>query len=150
MTIPSRRQYRATIAAANPADVAHYRRVMAGYEEYPYEGEASTPLRRALWLEKIGQLEERPMTDLRRYLKVRGLTARQFADECNESRAVIKKLSAGCYKGAAADRVMAYIAAHPVGGAVELNEWRQAVRRLDGLIGSGKVRGIEIRVEVGA
>ncbi len=151
MNAQSKRQYLATIAAANPADVAHYRRVMEQYSEYPYEGIASTPLTRALWLEKTGQLEERPMTELRKYLKARGLTARQFADECKESPAVIKKLSAGCYKGAAADRVMAYVRAHPVEDPalkVELNEWRRAVRQLDGLIAAGNVRGIEIHVEV--
>jgi len=144
------RAYQSTIRNGHPADVEYYRKVMAGCEEYPFEGAGSTPLSRAVWLEMKGKLEARQMSKYKRYLVSSGLTAKALAYEIGVSRNTMYYILRGRYDRPATKKVDDYMAAHPISGPVpvDLRDWRQAVRKLDGLIDSGRVRNIEIRLEV--
>jgi lambda repressor-like predicted transcriptional regulator len=153
MTSTSIRQYKAVISAAIPSDVAHYRRVMAQYAEYPYEG-AGTNLTRALWLEKTGWLEVKPMHPIKRYLKDRGWNAKRLAHEAGVKLNTLYKIMSERCGGPVERKVLDYMAANPVTDQVvtpvDIKQWRSAVHKLDGLIQSGRVRNVEIYMEVGS
>ena len=146
------RAYQSTIRNGHPADVEYYRKVMAGCEEYPFEGAGSTALSRAIWLDMKGKLEVRQMNKYKRYLVDSGLTAKVLAHKVGISRNTMYYVLRGRYDRPATKLVDDYMATHPISGPVpvDLRNWRQAVRKLDSLIDSGKVRNIEIRVEVQA
>jgi hypothetical protein len=147
--------YRARIANANERDVAYYRRVMAGYNEYPFEQEGSTELARAVWLDMHGYLENKPMNEIKQYMKRRGWNAKTMATATGLKLNTFYKVLSSRIEGPSVQKVMDYIAANPIERKavepVDLHEWRQAVRKLDGMIAAGRVRDIEIHlVEVGA
>lgn len=150
---------RATIRAANPADVAHYRRVMANYEEYPYEGEGDTDLARAVWAQMHGQLgdkqEGRMKHDydaaaINRFIERKGWTGRELARRAGVSPDVIYKILSDAYpcKGPAVRKVMALMERDQP--AVDQQAAGETLRWLQGMIEGGKVKSIEIRMEVGA
>lgn len=147
--------YRARIANAKPEDVAYYRRVMAGYEEYPFENDGSTELARAVWLDMKGQLTRRPMNPIKAYMKDRGWNAKTMAAATGLKLNTFYKVLSSRIEGPSVKKVLDYMAAHPVERKavepVDLHEWRRAVKWLDGQIAAGRVSDIEIHlVEVRA
>ena len=162
MTSHSRRQYQATIRSAHPADLAYYRRVLADCTEYPFAGEGSTPLSRAVWMEKNGYLEVKPMNKYKRYMKDRGWHAKKFAAEAGVSVNSLYKIMAGTYCGKAEWKVQEYMEKHrltldqfaaEVGsrtdGPVDITRARAVMGWATDMIDAGKVKSIEIRMEVG-
>ena len=148
------RAYQSTIRNGHPADIEYYRNVMAGCEEYPFEGAGSTALSRAIWLDMKGKLALKPMNPIKAYIQARGWNAKTMATAAGVKLNTLYKIMSERCGGPVERKVLAYIAANPVDGKVvvpvDLRDWRQAVRKLDGLIDSGKVRSVEIRLEVGA
>ena len=144
--------YRARIANANERDVAYYRRVMAGYQEYPFELDGSTELARAVWLDMKGLLTRRPMNPIKAYMKDRGWNAKTMASAVGLKINTFYKVLSSRIEGPSVKRVLDYMAANPVAEhpPVDLHEWRQAVKWVDGQIAAGRVRDIEIRMEVRA
>ena len=147
--------YRARIANANERDVAYYRSVMAGYNEYPFELDGSTELARAVWLDMKGLLTRRPMNPIKAYMKDRGWNAKTMASAVGLKLNTFYKVLSdnGCH--GSRQLVLDYMAANPVEQKavepVDLHEWLRAVRKLDGMIAAGRVTDIEIHlVEVGA
>jgi len=168
MTSHSRRQYQATIRSAHPADLAYYRRVLADCTEYPFAGEGSTALSRAVWMEKTGQLEVKPMNKYKRYMKDRGWHAKKFAAEVGVSVNSLYKVMTGRGSGAAERKVRWYMETNPAGftrlpsleqlaaevsprtdGPVDITRARAVMGWATDMIDSGKVKSIEIRMEVG-
>ena len=145
--------YCARIANAKPEDVAYYRRVMAGYEEYPFEQEGSTDLARAVWLDMHGYLENKPMNEIKSYMKRRGWNAKTMATAVGLKINTFYKVLSDRSGEATKQLVVDYVRANPIEAqppAVDLHEWRRAVKWVDGQIAAGRVRDIEIRMEVRA
>ena len=156
MTSHSRRLYQSTIRSAHRADLAYYRRVMDGCTEYPFAGEGSTALSRAVWMEKNGFLEVKPMNKYKRYMKDRGWHAKKFAAEVGVSVNSLYKIMAGTYRGKAERKVQEYMVDHPhigtvslVDAAIDAAKARAVMGWATNMIDSGKVKSIEIRMEVG-
>ena len=189
MTSHSRRQYQATIRAAHPADLAYYRRVLADCTEYPFAGEGSTPLSRAVWALEIDKTKpgREPMKFkydpkvISTYLNVSCMTVARLAELCHVSAPSVYMAKQGKAGSAAAAKIINYINLHPVKerpaapstGAVQVStervkqivaeEMRPSLTRasvdkavasdslqwLREVIDAGKVKSIEIRMEVG-
>ena len=144
--------YRARIANAKPEDVAYYRRVMAGYNEYPFEQEGSTDLARAVWLDMHGYLENKPMNEIKSYMKLRGWNAKTMATAVGLKLNTFYKVLSnnGCTNSK--QIVLDYISANPVDCRViepiSIQNWHKSVKQLDSLIESGTVKSIQIHMEV--
>ena len=144
--------YRARIANANERDVAYYRSVMAGYEEYPFELDGSTELARAVWLDMKGLLTRRPMNPIKAYMKDRGWNAKTMATAVGLKLNTFYKVLSdnGCH--GSRQLVLDYMAANPVEcrviEPVDIKDWHRSTRKLDELFELGKVKSVQIHLEV--
>ena len=111
---------------------------------------------RAVWMEKHGYLEVKPMNKYKKYMKDRGWHAKKFAAEVGVSVNSLYKIMAGTYSGKAERKGREYMDDHPpvgtlplIDAAIDAAKARAVMGWATEMIDAGKVKSIEIRMEVG-
>jgi len=121
VNVLTKRNFLAAVRSGNPADVAFYSRAFDENKQYPFEGEASTYLARAVWaLRKSGMKVEEMMADMKcdydcmavgRYCKENKITTKALAERIGIKPGVLALIRCGSYPaGKMVDRVMDWIA----------------------------------------